>query len=367
MEASSEGMRALWLSLAVLGATAADPGGGGGAVRVGGAARRHPAQRRRRADRGAARDRLHRGQAPGDPSLHVRLRAGRGPGGDRDRRLDPGVLRARGLRSGDPPCCTRSASPTWARWRARRWSGSPGNELVARYRIRVGREIGSAALVADGLHARTDGLTSLAVLAGAGGVALGWNWADPVVGLVITVAILAVLYQAAREVYRRLMDAVDPALVDQAERTLRATSGVLDTGLVRLRWVGHQLHAECEIIVERGHHRDRGPRDRRQRRARPAARAAEAVRGRRAHRPAAPARHRPARGAGAAPLRDRLPGGFAHLPAEREHRGDEGHQEVDATENPRALGYPPGPDSLTASPTIAIACLVSLSGMSAVP
>src|SRR5689334_25246855 len=127
--------------------------------------------------------------------------------------------------------------------------GFAGNELVARYRIRTGRRIGSAALVADGLHARTDGFTSLAVLAGAGGVAIGWNWADPVVGLVITVAILAVLYQAAREVYRRLMDAVDPALVDQAEQTLKATSGVLDVGLVRLRWVGHQLWAECEIAV----------------------------------------------------------------------------------------------------------------------
>ena len=127
--------------------------------------------------------------------------------------------------------------------------GFAGNEIVARYRIGVGRRIGSAALVADGLHARTDGFTSLAVLLGAGGVALGWNWADPVVGLVITAAILSVLYQAAREVYRRLMDAVDPALVDLAERTLRATPGVLDVGLVRLRWVGHQLWAECEIAV----------------------------------------------------------------------------------------------------------------------
>jgi cation diffusion facilitator family transporter len=127
--------------------------------------------------------------------------------------------------------------------------GFAGNELVARYRIRVGREIGSAALVADGLHARTDGFTSLAVLIGAGGVALGWNWADPVVGLVITGAILAVLYQAAREVGRRLMDAVDPDLVDRAEQMLRTTPGVLDVGLVRLRWVGHQLWAECEIAV----------------------------------------------------------------------------------------------------------------------
>ena len=128
--------------------------------------------------------------------------------------------------------------------------GFAGNELVARYRIRVGRKIGSAALVADGLHARTDGFTSLAVLLGVGGAAVGWDWADPVVGLLITVAILAVLRQAAREIYRRLMDAVDPALVDQAEQALRAVPGVLDVGQVRLRWIGHQLRAECEIVVD---------------------------------------------------------------------------------------------------------------------
>ena len=127
--------------------------------------------------------------------------------------------------------------------------GFTGNEVVAGYRIRVGRKIGSAALVADGLHARTDGFTSLAVLLGVGGAALGWDWADPAVGLLITVAILAVLRQAATEIYRRLMDAVDPALVDQAEATLRTVPGVLDVGEVRLRWIGHQLRAECAIQV----------------------------------------------------------------------------------------------------------------------
>ncbi|HET9258104.1 MAG TPA: cation diffusion facilitator family transporter [Pseudonocardiaceae bacterium] len=127
--------------------------------------------------------------------------------------------------------------------------GFTGNEVVARYRIRVGRRIGSAALVADGLHARTDGFTSLAVLLGAGGVAIGWRWADPAVGLAITAAILLVLKDAARSVYRRLMDAVDPALVDQVEATLRATPGVAGVGAVHLRWIGHRLRAECEIAV----------------------------------------------------------------------------------------------------------------------
>ncbi|MFD0683697.1 cation diffusion facilitator family transporter [Actinomadura fibrosa] len=128
--------------------------------------------------------------------------------------------------------------------------GFCGNELVARYRVRVGRRIGSAALVADGLHARTDGFASLAVLLGAAGVALGLPWADPAVGLLITAAILGVLTQTAREVWRRLMDAVDPALLDRAESALAATPGVLAVGDVRLRWIGHRLRAECDVTVD---------------------------------------------------------------------------------------------------------------------
>jgi cation diffusion facilitator family transporter len=128
--------------------------------------------------------------------------------------------------------------------------GFLGNELVARYRMRVGREIGSAALVADGLHARTDGFTSLAVVLGAVGVALGFEQADPLVGLLITVAILFVLRDAARQVYRRLMDAVDEELVESVEQVLRATPGVRDLGDVRVRWIGHALRAECEVVVD---------------------------------------------------------------------------------------------------------------------
>ena len=130
--------------------------------------------------------------------------------------------------------------------------GFIGNEWVARYRIVTGRRIGSAALVADGLHARTDGFTSLAVLLGAGGAALGWRLADPIIGLLITAAILLVLKDAATEVYRRLMDAVDPALVDTARTTLRAVEGVHDLGPVRMRWTGHTLRAEADIVVDPG-------------------------------------------------------------------------------------------------------------------
>ncbi len=129
-------------------------------------------------------------------------------------------------------------------------AGFVGNEWVALYRIRVGKRIGSAALVADGVHARTDGFTSLAVLVGAGGVAAGFPLADPIVGLVITVAILAVLRTAVRDVFRRLIDGVDPELVDTAEAVLARQPGVQAVHSVRLRWIGHRLHADAELDVD---------------------------------------------------------------------------------------------------------------------
>lgn len=128
--------------------------------------------------------------------------------------------------------------------------GFIGNEWVARYRIRTGRRIGSAALVADGLHARTDGFASLAVLLGAGGAALGWRLADPIVGLLITAAIALVLKDAAREVFRRLMDAVDPAVVDTAEAALRQVPGVEGVAELRTRWIGHRLRAEATVAID---------------------------------------------------------------------------------------------------------------------
>ncbi|WP_374968720.1 cation diffusion facilitator family transporter [Terrabacter sp. BE26] len=127
--------------------------------------------------------------------------------------------------------------------------GFLGNEAVAVFRIGEGKAIGSAALVADGHHARTDGLTSLAVLVGAGGVAIGWSWADPAVGLLITVAILMVLRTAVRDVFRRLMDGVEPELVDAAEQVAAGVPGVLGVDEVRVRWVGHDVHSELVIDV----------------------------------------------------------------------------------------------------------------------
>ena len=128
--------------------------------------------------------------------------------------------------------------------------GFAGNELVAAYRIRVGRRIGSAALEADGYHARTDGVTSLGVVAGSVGVLLGWPAADPIFGLAIAVAILFVVKSAARDIYRRLMDGVDPALVEQIGAVLRGTQGIESIDAVRVRWIGHALHAEADVTSD---------------------------------------------------------------------------------------------------------------------
>lgn len=128
--------------------------------------------------------------------------------------------------------------------------GFIGNELVARYRIRVGREIGSGALVADGLHARTDGFTSLAVVVGAIGIALGFPLADPVVGLIIAGLILVVLRDAARDVLVRILDGVDPAISAHSTQVLAGVPGVEGVGSVRIRWIGHRLHAEAEVVVD---------------------------------------------------------------------------------------------------------------------
>jgi cation diffusion facilitator family transporter len=128
--------------------------------------------------------------------------------------------------------------------------GFAGNELVALYRIRVGRRIGSAALVADGYHARTDGITSLGVLAGAIGVALGFERADPIAGLAITAAILVVLWQAARSVLRRVLDGTDEATVPLLEQVASSVPGVEHVTSAKARWTGHALNAELEIQVE---------------------------------------------------------------------------------------------------------------------
>ena len=128
--------------------------------------------------------------------------------------------------------------------------GFAGNELVAVYRIRVGRRIGSAALVADGVHARTDGFTSLAVVLGVIGVWAGFPLADPIVGLLISIAIFILLWGTARDIGRRLLDGVDPALVDRAEQAVRSVPGINDVETVRMRWLGHRLSVEATVTSD---------------------------------------------------------------------------------------------------------------------
>jgi cation diffusion facilitator family transporter len=128
--------------------------------------------------------------------------------------------------------------------------GFLGNEAVALFRMRIGHEIGSTALIADGQHARVDGLTSLAVLFGAVGSVLGYPVADPIVGLLITLAILFIVKDTAMTMWQRLMDAVDPAVVDDVEHVAAAVPGVQDVHDIRARWIGHTLHAELHITVD---------------------------------------------------------------------------------------------------------------------
>ncbi|MFF4046599.1 cation diffusion facilitator family transporter [Streptomyces chartreusis] len=249
LESSARGMRALWVSLAVLGVTALAQAvvvvSSGSVALLG--------------------DTVHNtADALTAVPLGIAFVLGRRAA---TRRFTYGYGRAEDL-AGIAIVLTIAASAAFAAWTAvdrlldprpmaqipavavAALVGFAGNEWVARYRIRVGRSIGSAALVADGLHARTDGFTSLAVLLSAGGAALGWQLADPIVGLAITAAIVLVLRDAAREVFRRVMDAVDPALVDAAERALREVAGVREVGELRLRWIGHRLRAEVAVVVD---------------------------------------------------------------------------------------------------------------------
>jgi cation diffusion facilitator family transporter len=130
--------------------------------------------------------------------------------------------------------------------------GFLGNELVATYRLRVGKEIGSAALIADGYHARADGFTSLAVLFGAIGVWMGYPLADPIIGLLITVAILRIVWEAGKSVFSRMLDGVDPEVVDDIRKVVSQVKDVKDITEIRVRWLGHRLYAEVNIAVDAG-------------------------------------------------------------------------------------------------------------------
>ena len=127
--------------------------------------------------------------------------------------------------------------------------GFAGNEIVSIFRIKVGKEIESAALIADGYHARIDGWTSLAVLFGAVGVWLGYPLADPIVGVLITLGIAQIVWQSSRAVFTRMLDGVGPEVVEELRHAASHVEGVEQVSDVRARWIGHRLHAEVNIAV----------------------------------------------------------------------------------------------------------------------
>ena len=127
--------------------------------------------------------------------------------------------------------------------------GFLGNEAVAIFRIRVGRRIGSAALVADGHHARIDGWTSLAVLIGVLGIWFGYPLADPIVGLVITVAIFGIVIQSGKQIFSRMLDGIDPHIIDEIRHAAAHVAEVKEVTDVRARWLGHRTHAEVNMTL----------------------------------------------------------------------------------------------------------------------
>jgi len=128
--------------------------------------------------------------------------------------------------------------------------GVAGNEILAQYKISVGKRINSVSLVADGQHSRIDGLTSLAAFVGLLGVLLGFPKADPIAGIIITIVILTVVFSTARSVLQRLLDAVDPHVVPTIIDIASSVPDVEQVTDVRARWVGHTLHVVMNIEVD---------------------------------------------------------------------------------------------------------------------
>lgn len=124
------------------------------------------------------------------------------------------------------------------------------NEGAAIFRIRIGKQIHSQALIADGYHARTDGWSSLTVLFGAIGLSLGFHLADPLVGILISVVILKTTWSSAKEVFTRALDGIDPEVLDEIKHIASHTKGVEEVSETRVRWIGHKIHAELNVAVD---------------------------------------------------------------------------------------------------------------------
>jgi cation diffusion facilitator family transporter len=128
--------------------------------------------------------------------------------------------------------------------------GFVGNEIVAHYRVKTGKEIGSAALVADGKHSRIDGLTSLAVFFAAVGVMLGYPVLDPIAGIIISIFIFGIVVETTKDIFKRLLDIVDPSLIDKLEEVTLSMNGVKSVHDVKARWLGHTIRVDISIAVD---------------------------------------------------------------------------------------------------------------------
>jgi cation diffusion facilitator family transporter len=127
--------------------------------------------------------------------------------------------------------------------------GIIGNQVVARYKLVVGRRINSATLMADARHSWLDALSSAGALAGLVAVALGQPWGDPVAGLAVTLFICHVGYEVTTDVVHRLADGVDPAVIAAAEDAAGSVPGVVHAH-ARARWTGRSLRVEVEGWVD---------------------------------------------------------------------------------------------------------------------
>jgi len=137
--------------------------------------------------------------------------------------------------------------------------GVVANLAVSEYKVRVGRSLHSSALEADGVHSRIDALVSAGAGIGIGLAAAGFGWADPVAGLAITGMILFILAGTVRDLFYRMMEAVDPEVIAEIEEHALSVRGVLGVHDVRARWIGREmsvvLHVDCDpgLSLRRAH------------------------------------------------------------------------------------------------------------------
>ncbi len=121
----------------------------------------------------------------------------------------------------------------------------------ARMLYKVARETTSEALEADALHFSSDLWSSLAVLVGLVGIALGFKWADAAAALVVAILVLFAGWRLARRTIDTLLDTAPPGVADQVTRIARRVPGVVAIDAVRVRQVGPDQFVELNVSVSR--------------------------------------------------------------------------------------------------------------------